>query len=94
VGAEAPVGSTSCQYNSLAQSPSSAFPYFFHKLIIFFFTSSSSRFTTINLWSLREGGDGVEEPTAVGVRTKGGRQRRKPLSEEVREGEGAGGQGR
>jgi hypothetical protein len=42
-------------------------------LIIFFFTpSSSSRFTTTNLQSLREWGDGVEEPTAVKVGMKGG----------------------
>jgi hypothetical protein len=73
MGAEAPDGSASCQYNSLTQSPSPAFPYFFHKLIIFFFTSSSSsRFTTTNLWSPREGGDGVEVPTAVEAGTKGG----------------------
>jgi hypothetical protein len=73
VGAEAPDGSASCQYNSLTQSPSYGILYFFHKLIIFFFTSSSSsRFTTINLRSQREGGDGVEEPTAVEVGMKGG----------------------
>jgi hypothetical protein len=70
-------------------------PCFFHKLIIFFFSSSSSsRFTTTNLRSPREGGDGVEEPTTVEAGTKGGLRRQKPLSEEVGEGEGAGSQGR
>jgi hypothetical protein len=47
----------------------------------------SSRFTTTNLRSPR-GGDGVEEPTAIEAGTKRGRRRRKPSSEEVREGEG------
>jgi hypothetical protein len=46
-------------------------PCFFHNIIIFFFTSSSSsQFTTTNLRSPREGGDGVEEPTAVEAGTK------------------------
>jgi hypothetical protein len=49
------------------------------------------RFTTTNLRSQREGGDGVDEPTAVKAGTKGGRRRRKPSSEEVGEGEGASG---
>jgi hypothetical protein len=54
-----------------------------HKLTIFFFTSSSSsRFTTTNLQSPREGEDGVKEPTAVEAGTKGGddeTRRRKKL---------------
>jgi hypothetical protein len=44
------------------------------------------RSITRNLWSPREGGDAIEEHTAVKAGTKGGRQRRKTPSEKLEKG--------
>jgi hypothetical protein len=83
VGEEAPDGSASCQYNSLAQSPSLAFPsssislsYFLHFFLLLALHHYKSSVTE------REGGDGVEEPTAVEAGTEDGddeRRHRKKL---------------